>query len=188
MAVTTTAGGPPHVIEAGDTYIFTESFTDFPRTNWSSSFLLQIPGSAPYRTNATNATDGISFLFTLNANVTANWSPGRYSFSEYVTELSSGQRATAKTGVLQVIQDLSQAAVPSSAATMLANIETAITQLTQGGFSSVSVNNVSYTRFDVTVLIGMRTRLQAEVFREKQADDAFRGIETSGRIGTRFKT
>jgi len=33
----------------------------------------------------------------------------------------------------------------------------------------------------------MRTRLQAEVIRERQNGRRLRGIETSGRIGTRFQ-
>lgn len=184
MAVTTQVGAPT-VIEAGDTYIFTESFSGYPASLWNAAYLIQIPGSAPFVTNATNSGNG--FNFTLNATNTRNWAPGRYQFTEYVTEISSNQRATAKTGVVQVIPDLSQAQTLSGAATMLANINTAITQLTTGGFSSVSVNNVSYTRFDVATLISIRTRLQADVIREQNAAEAFRGIDTSGRISTRFK-
>jgi len=33
---------------------------------------------------------------------------------------------------------------------MLADIEAAIVNLSQGGFLSVSVNNVSYTRYDLS--------------------------------------
>jgi hypothetical protein len=69
---------------------------------------------------------------------------------------------------------------------MLANINAAITQLTTGGFQSVSVNNVSYTRYQVTELIALRTRLQAEVIREQQAQEVLRGIDHTGIIGTRF--
>lgn len=186
MAVQTTSGAP-ELIEQGGTYVFTESFTDYPNTDWTAQYLLQIPGSAPYTTNATNGTGTNNIVFTLNAASTANWTPGRYTFSIYATEMSSSQRATAKTGVLQVIPDLSQTQAKTTAQTMLDNINTAITSLTTGGFQSVSVNNVSYTRYDVTTLIGMRTRLQAEVIREQQAAEVFRGINHTGIIGTRFK-
>ncbi len=184
MAVQTTSGAP-ELIEQGGTYVFTENFSDFPNTGWTAQYLLQIPGSAPYTTNATNAT-GTGFQFTLNISDTIAWTPGRYMFSVYATEMSSNQRGTAKTGVTQVIPDLSLTQAPSSAATMLANINSAITQLTTGGFQSVSVNNVSYTRYQVTELIALRTRLQAEVIREQQAQEVLRGIDHSGIIGTRF--
>jgi hypothetical protein len=181
MAITTTIGVPT-VVEAGNNYNFQETFTDFPASAWSMQFVMQLPGVAANVFNA-SAVNTNSFQVNLSNLSVA----GRYTFSEYVTETSSSQRTTAKTGVLEVIPNLTQTQALSSAATMLALITTAITNLTTGGFLSVSVNNVSYTRQDVSTLISMRTRLQAEVIRERQAADAFRGIETSGRISTRFK-
>src|SRR2546426_7320868 len=105
MAVTTQSGSP-NIIEAGDTYIFTENFVDFPNRDWTARYLLQIPGSAAYSTNATNGSTANTFLFTINAANTANWTPGRYDFSIYCTEIAAtSQRATAKTGVVQVLPD-----------------------------------------------------------------------------------
>ncbi len=184
MPVTTTSGAPS-VIEQGNTYVFTENFTDFPITDWSAQYLLQIPGSAPYTTNATNSNS--DFSFTLAANWVPNTPPGHYQFAIYVTEMASSQRATAKQGIVQVTPNLSLQQPLSTAAEMLANINTAITSLTTGGFQTVTVNNVSYSRYQVTELIALRTRLQAEVIREQQAQDAFRGVSDSGLIGTRFK-
>ncbi len=184
MAVPT-ATGAPELIEQGGTYLFTESFSEFPNSQWSAQYLLQIPGSAPYTTNATNVTNSaIDFLFTLSPVIEV---PGRYMFAIYTTERASGQRATAKTGVLNVLPDLSQTQAPSDAQTMLDNINAAITSLTSGGFQSVSVNNVSYTRYQVTELIALRTRLQAEVIREREAQEVMRGINHDGLIVTRFK-
>ncbi len=184
MAVPT-ATGAPELIEQGGTYLFTESFSEFPNSQWSAQYLLQIPGSAPYTTNATNvANSSTDFLFTVNPALEV---PGRYFFAIYATERSSGQRATAKTGVLNVLPDLSRTQAASTAQTMLDNVNTAITQLTSGGFQSVSVNNVSYTRYQVTELIALRTRLQAEVIREREAQEVMRGINHDGLIVTRFK-
>lgn len=190
MAVSTVSGSPS-VIEQGDTVLFSEKYTSYPSALWYLDFIIQAQGSGndpnTFRaTNDPNTTNG--FLVTLNAANTANFVPGRYQFAQYVTEISSGQRTTAKTGVLQVIPDLTQTQSKSSAQTMLDNIEAAIATLTANPFLSVSVNNVSYTRSDLSTLISMRTRLQAEVIRERRTADAFRGIETSGRIGTRFKS
>lgn len=183
MALTVNTGVPT-VIEAGNNYSFTETFTEFPPTAWSMQFVMQIDGSSANTVNATN-------YGATNASFQVNFGtptvPGHYQYAEYVTARDGSGRQTAKTGVLEVIPDLTQTQALSTAATMLANIESAITSLTSGGLQSVSVNNVSYTRYDLTTLIQMRTRLQAEVFREQEARDAFRGIETSGRIGTRFR-
>ncbi len=187
MAVPTLTGAP-ELIEQGGTYVFTESFSDFPAADWSHQYLLQIPGSAPYTTNATNGSGTNNIVFTLNTTNTATWTPGRYQFAVYATQrAASAQRATAKTGVLNVIPDLSQTQSPSTAQAMLDSVNTAITQLTTGGFQSVSVNNVSYTRYQVTELISLRTRLQAEVIREREAQEVMRGINHDGIIVTRFK-
>ena len=176
----TTGTGVPTVIECGNNYAFQETFTSFPVGTFTMQFIMQIKGSPPNVFNAT--TNGTAFQVNLS-NITV---PGLYQFSEYVTEVSSGQRATAKTGVLQAIPDLSQTQPLSAAATLLAELEAAITKLLSGGFVSVSVNNVSYTRYDLQNLIAYRTRLKAEVKREQDAEEAFRGVETSGRISTRF--
>src|SRR5215469_2857347 len=177
--------GVPSVMELGNTYLFTETYQQWPASKWTAQLIMQIRGQAPLTFNATTYTDNVSFLFSLtNFSVPID---GRYEFAEYATEIATGDRQTAKTGVIEVIPNLSTQQAISTAATMLANIESAITGLLSGGFMSVSVNNVSYTRYDLSTLIAMRTRLQAEVFREHQAADAFRGVETSGRIGTRFK-
>lgn len=188
MAVTAIAGIPA-VIEAGDTVLFTENFTDYPSATWSSKLYLTVLGSgaAPNTVAATNnGTNG--HLFTLNANATADWSAGRYAYAIYATERATNQRATAATGVLQVIPDLAQEAALSTAAQMLVNIEGAITSLTKNPMQSVSVGGTQYSRFDLSTLISLRTRLKAEVLQEQRTADAFRGIETSGRIGTRFKS
>ena len=177
--------GVPSVIEANNNYNFQETFTQYPSARFYLTFVMQIPGSSPVSVSATNGTSN-SFNVALTGTNT-NQAPGEYVFAEYVTEYATGQRATAKTGVVQIIPDLTQPQTLSTAAQLLAKIETAISNLTAGGMQSVSVNNVSYTRYDVSTLIAMRTRLQAEVKRENDAAQAFRGIETSGRIGTRFK-
>lgn len=181
MALTTQTG-VPGVIEAGNTYIFIEDFTSlYPSTLFTMVFVMQLPGNAPISINAT--ANGTAFQIIMNAS---GYTSGRYDYAEYVTEIASGERATAKTGVLQVIYDLTQTEPQTDAQIMLASITAAIKSLTQRPLISVSVNNVSYTRSDLATLISMRTRLQAEVIREKNVQDAFRGIETSGRISTRF--
>src|SRR5215471_3924127 len=112
MAVSLTSGAP-ELIEQGGTYIFEEQFSNYPHTSWTSQYVLQIPGSAPYTTNATNGTGNNNFIFTLDKTATANWTPGHYTFAIYATEMSSSQRATAKTGVTNIIPDLSQTQAPS---------------------------------------------------------------------------
>lgn len=184
MALTVSVGVPT-VVESGNNYSFTETFTDFPPSGYLLQFVMQIPGSNANVINATNyGTGNTGFQVNFGTPNVA----GRYQFAEYVTARDGGERSTAKTGIIQVIPDLTQPQPLSAAAQMLANIETAITQLTTGGFSSVSVNNVSYTRYDLTTLYSRRTALQAEVLREQAQSDSYRGVKNSGIMGTRFRS
>lgn len=174
--------GVPSVMECGNNYNFQETFPQYPVTNFTMNFVMQINGSNANIFPAT--TNGTAFQVNLGNLVT----PGLYQWSEYVTEISSGQRATAKTGVLQLIPDLTQPQPLTTAALLLQELEAAITKiLTSSGFVSVSVNNVSYTRYDLQSLILYRVRLKAEVARQQNQNDEFRGIESPGRIGSRFR-
>ncbi len=183
MAVTTLSN-LPEVIEGGSTYIWALAFTGYPVGTWNCDFVLQISGSPPIVLRAD--TSGINFLFTLSTAATAAIPQGQYTYAYYVTEIATGQRTTAQTGILQVIPDLTQTAPQSTAAVMLANVEDAITKLTKNQFSSVSVGGVTYTRAELGSLLASRTRLQAEVIREQNTAKAFRGIDTSGVVATRF--
>ncbi len=180
----TTLSNLPSVVESGNSYIWTSQFTDYPVATWVCDFVIQISSSPPIVLRAD--TSGTNFLFTLSATATAAIVPGAYTFSYYCTEVSSGERATAQTGILQFIPDLTQTAPQSTAAVMLANIEDAIQKLTKNQFSSVSVGGVTYTRAELGSLLASRTRLQAEVIREQNTAKAFRGIDTSGVVATRF--
>ena len=183
MALTVSTG-INGVLEAGNNYSFTETFSQFPSPQYAMNFVMQLPGQAPINTPGLNYTDNVSFQINLGLSNTTN--AGRYNYAEYVTD-GQGNRQTAKTGVVQVIPSLTQQQALTDAQVMLATIVTAINNLLTGGFQSVSVNNISYTRAEISTLIAMRTRLQAEVKREQDAAAAFRGLETSGRIGTRFR-
>src|SRR5215471_7933084 len=117
----TTLTGAPSTFTQGDTVIFTENFSDFPVARWTLNFVMQQVASAAKTTAAT--TGGTNFLVTLAATSTRNYAVGEYQFAEYVTETSSSQRTTAKSGVLLVTPDLTQTQPLSDAATMLAQVD-----------------------------------------------------------------
>jgi hypothetical protein len=178
--------GVPPIIEQGNAYIFTESFGSYPATTWTLELVLNSPALAvppTFQAVVVNKT----FQFTLkNADTSALVPPGAYDWAEYATEIASGERATAATGILQVIEDLTKPHVPTYAETMLSNIETAIAALSTGTNQSVNFAGQSFTKKDLAKMHDLFTYWQAAVYRERRAQAVYRGNQLGGMISTRF--
>lgn len=172
----------PDSFEAGSTVIFTDSFSDYPVSTWTATLCLVKGADSPITVTAT--TSGQFFLFTLSAALTATIPPGYYEYVIYVT--SSGQRTTARTGQITVLQDMSVARAKTSAETMLEGINDAITKLASKVNSTVSFNGQTFTHNDLASLIRSRTYFQAEVIREQRQAAALRGAGDQSRIGVQF--
>ncbi len=174
--------GPPDQVEAGNYVAFTDSFTDFPVTGWTMEFVLRGPDGASQSIAATIS----SSLFQVA--LPTNLAPGVYEYAEYVTETATSQRTTARTGTLEVLPDLTQAAVLSTAAITLALIEAAIQRLSGSDNISVSFNGQSFTKRDLKNLTDQRTYWKAEVLREQARADGARQCPRvdTGRGGISF--
>jgi hypothetical protein len=185
MPVITQVGVPP-IIEQGNAYVFTETFPSYPVATWTLKLLLNIPGDPTPASFAAVVAGGV-FQFTLKTTDTAGLVPvGAYNWAEYATEISSGQRTTAATGVLQVIEDLTKPHVATYAETMVTNIENAIAALSTGVNQSVNFAGQSFTKKDLNKLQDIYTYWQAQVYREQKAQAVFRGNQKGGMISTRF--
>ena len=93
---------------------------------------------------------------------------GQYSAAFYVTETASGERTTAKTGTVTVTPNLSVALEASKAAQMLEAIDDAIVTLSAGTNQTVSFNNQSFTKKNLSELVKFRDRIRAEVLAEER--------------------
>lgn len=180
MAIAAVAGLPDK-IEAGNTYNVTESFSAYPTSAWTMQLVLSLNGKAK---SVKTTVSGTSFAFTLPTDL----APGLYDYAEYVTETATGQRATAKQGVIEVLPNLGASAGKSTAQTILENIESAIQKLSAGTNVSVNFNGQSFTKKDMKALTEQRTYWKAEVLRERSSNDAARrGCRSGeGRAGIRF--
>lgn len=176
----------PASIEQGNDYSLSLAYADYPTATWTgAALILAQPGGnvQPARFTATVASS--RFTFNLDNITTAAISPGIWQYAVYVTDASSN-RNCAESGTIAVLDNLEVQAAPSPAARMLAAIEAAIEKLSGSSFSTVSFNGQSYTRSSIGMLQDKRVQLQAEVWREQQAQKRLRGTAPSGFVAVQF--
>jgi hypothetical protein len=183
MAVETLIGIPDS-FESGDTVIFTETFSDFPATAWTAALYLTRAGATTITSAA--AAIGSSFTFTLSNAVTAAIAAGYWGYAIYATETATTQRATAKTGIVAVLQNLAVTPTATNAQTMVTTLETALASLAASNSVSVSFNGQSFTRANITDYQRQLVYWQSRVIKEQNDLAALRGTASSGRVETRF--
>ena len=170
----------PPTIEAGDTVIFSEEFSQY--AGWAATLVFNRPGSTVL--TFAGSTSGGKFSWTLTTAQTATIGIGRWMYAIYVTD--GTQRATAKTGYIGILQNLAVDAVKTFAQIALANLESAITALSQTTNSEATVNGSTYRKVDLANMLKQRVQLRAEVYREQQEQAALRGTAQSGFVSVRF--
>lgn len=171
---------PPSRIESGNTVMFTDGFSQYPATLWTMEFVLSLDGN-PTTVKATTAS-GTLFSVTIPSNL----KPGVYDFAEYVTEISSGQRTTARVGTIEVLTNLAVAASKSFAKQMVDGLEVAILKLATGTNLTVNFNGQSFTKKDGPRMREELTFWQAAVLREKANSMRGRQSMNQNRAQIRF--
>lgn len=127
---------------------------------------------------------GTTWTFTITAASAPK--PGIYRWQRFITRASDSAVAELDSGEIVIRPSLAATPTTSTAATLLANLETAISTLSSGTNQSVNFNGQSFTKKDMGNLLDQRTRLQAEVLREKEQLDALRGATVDRNINVRF--
>lgn len=184
MAITATDGVPQY-IQSGDTTRFTFNDADHPTSLWSA--ILYVWRNSAAVTNFSATESGDTYTVAMTAAQTASLSPGLYEWFIRFTETSSGEIQSGASGTFTVLPNLAATQTASTAATMLSTLETCITSLAAGTNQSVSFNGQSYTKKDIGQLYRLRTQLQAEVHRERAANDALKGVTGRDRYQVRFQ-
>jgi hypothetical protein len=178
----------PATIEQGGDYSLSLAYAELPVATWTSAALiLARPGSGipPVRFDATVSAG--RYVFSLAHLVTATIDPGIWQTAVYLFD-ADNNRICAETGTIGVTDNLAVQQTPTIAQQMLAALDASILKLTTAtGFQSVSFNGQSYTRGSLQMLREQRTALQAEVWREQQAQRRLRGTEQSGFVGVQFR-
>ena len=174
--------GIPSQFEAGDTVIFTENFPDYAVGTYTASLAMNNGVVAP--TTVTATTSGTNFLFTITAAVSAAYTPGAYTFAIYAT--SGATRYTAKSGVINILPNLTATATPSFAQAQVTLLKTVLAEFNATTRQSVNFNGQSFSRASINEYQKQLTYYRAEVIRETAAANAARGVTTGGRIALQF--
>jgi hypothetical protein len=175
---------PSHVT-AGEAVAWSESFSDYPGASYS--ILYKFAGQTPqdgWQSFSITGTESGTDTYTFTTATT--YKPGVYQWERQVTRTSDSVMRVDGTGTLTVMANLATTPTTTTAQTMLTALETAITTLSTTVNASVSFNGQSFTKADMSRLLEQRTRLQAEVYRERQTVAALAGNAQSSFVGIRF--
>lgn len=176
----------PFAFVAGDTVQWRRVESNYlPADGWVLSYLFSSRGGT-FSASSTDNGDG-SHLVTLTAAATADYVPERYQWQAYVT--LGVERHTVGWGETEVLAGLDgrpPADTRSTARRLLDAVEAALESRASTDQLSYSVGGVSLSRMSLADMIAARSRLQAEVLREKQAERIARGLGHSGNIRVRL--
>lgn len=187
MSVFDTLTEIPTEITSGTTVVWAETQTLYPQPDYTIAYkflALETPVDGPETFSVAGSGSGSAWTFTIASSAAPK--PGQYAWQQLVTRVSPAAIALIAEGRLTVKPNLSAAPTTSTAETMLAALETAITSLATSVNQSVSFNGQSFTKQDIGRLYEQRTRLQAEVKREKAALAALNGNPPDGSVVSIF--
>ena len=174
MSLTATSG-IPRSITAGNTLRLTVSNSSYPASLFTLALILSLDGTV--LGNIAGTAIGNDFTIEATHRITGAWTPGRYNYVCYYTEISSGERAQGESGMMIVMPNfaVSQPETINQANLRLARATYQLV-LEAGPDSSVQFNGQSYTRQNMLEL----SRLINELERKVQAEQRALGYETRG--------
>lgn len=159
----------PAQLYAGDTATWSRSFGDYSSADgWTLKYTIIGSTGTPYSFTAAAQADG-SFLVTVDASATADWSPGRYRITEYVE--SGGQRFTLNNAPITIIAQLAGATggvdMRSHARKMLDAIEAYLEARTPTTMMII-IDGKRLEHYPLPEILAMRDKYRIEVLRENQ--------------------
>ena len=179
----------PDILQAGDTFAWTDSLADYPATTYTLKYSLYRYGQTPL--SITASASGTDHSVSVLAATTAAYAAGMWNWSAYVE--SGATRYTVGRGTVTIKPYLPAATSTtdnrSHAQRMLDYIETALVTSVTANAHVVSLTidgkAVQYKREELLVL---RNKYKWEVYNEKKADLIAQGYDPGGRINIRFRS
>jgi len=176
----------PRILQAGDTWSWDDSLSDYPATTWTLKYSLYRYGAAPI--SITASADGTDHAVSVAKATTAAVTAGNWNWTAYVEDATT--RTTVGRGTVTIKADqtvaLSSTDLRSHAVKMLELIESSLlASATNSHIVSLTIDgkSVQYKREDLLVL---RNKYKWEVYNEKKADMIAQGLDPGGRINIRF--
>jgi hypothetical protein len=177
----------PTTAVAGDTLTWTTSLSDYPASSgWVLTWRL-VPASGIARSIVCTAS-GADHLATAAAATTAAWVAGRYALIGSVAK--GAERYTVEQGAITITADLANAVTLDTRSSARKALEAADLALETYGakayLQQLAVGDRSKTFRSPAEFLAWRSRLQAEVAREENAERMANGGANRNRLFVRF--
>lgn len=174
----------PTLIRAGESVTWVKNLADYSAATYTLKYYLTGPQAitltaAPYLTT--------QHKVTVTAAVSVLWASGKYLWESYA-EKGSGEtleRYFVASGELSVV--LGTMAGPSHVKTVLDAIEDLIEGRAVADVDSYSIQGRSLSKMSVSELIKWRNVYKTEYARELDAARVAQGLDSSKRVGVRFR-
>lgn len=176
----------PSKIIAGDTLKWNRQdlSSHYPASLWTLTYALR----GPEKIDITAVADGDFFSVVVAASVTADYKPGSYSWSAYVT--SGIERYQIDKGTLEICPDL--ATMPgaydgrSHAKKVLDSIEAVLENRATKDSEEIEIAGRKITRMPVEDLLKFRDQYKAEYENELTEEKIANGENTGNQVKARF--
>lgn len=175
-------------LTAGDTLDFTTTTPDYPASaGWGMVYKL-IPPTAGTVITITSAASGDDHRCQVGATTTATWAAGVYTWVGYVTK--AAERYTLETGSISITADPGVVAAldtRSSAQKALDAVNALLeTYGNKAYLQGIEINGRSQRFHTPGDFLAYRSRLQAEVSRETNAQRIAAGLQPKNQVAVRF--
>lgn len=179
----------PTLLQAGDRWAWRrpDLTTDYPTATYSLSYVARREGTGERIAITAVETSGY-YVVEVDSSVTADYVPGRYQWSAFITRTSDSARAEIGYGSFEVKANRATSTDDprSTAQVMLDNIEAYLKDPSNLSAASYSIAGRSLSRWNRADLLEERDRLKAEINREVQAEKLRKGLGTNQQIRVRF--
>jgi hypothetical protein len=176
MTAPTIPNSEPSTIVAGDSVAWTKTITSYAGT---LNYSLQIFGSSdPPILFAATPPGGPNFSISLAPGVTANWAPGRYTWTSYIDDGTN--RHAIDTGEMVVLANPAIAVAGTHATRTLAIIEAALEGRLPRGLETYVIDGQSIAKIPIKQLVEMRS-IYADWVRSEYAQDRINRGESNPR-------
>lgn len=182
--------GEPTEIVVGDFLQWKRSdlVADYPLAEYSAEYVARITGGGANEIKLPATESGGTYLFTVDSDTSADFSPGLYHWQLEITQTSSGNRVVVDIGDFEAIPDMdsNQADPRIHAEIMVDKIQTILEGKADSDVSSYSIAGRSLTKMSFQELVDARDYYKREVIAHNNRELVKRGKKNGATVQVRF--
>jgi len=180
----------PETVVVGD-YIQwkrTDLGADYANNLYSATYVARITGGGANEIQITGTASGDDYLFTVDSETSADFTPGLYHWQLEIVRDSDSNRIVVDRGLFTVLVDLdvNQSDPRTHAEIMIDKIESLLSGKADADVSSYSIAGRSLTKLSFSELVEARDYYRREYQRELIAERIRRGKSTGATVKVRF--